>query len=33
VALVRVQRSGKQALAGAEFLRGQRDFAGAVLGS
>jgi methionyl-tRNA formyltransferase len=32
LALVRVQRPGKKALAGGEFLRGQRDFVGSVLG-
>jgi methionyl-tRNA formyltransferase len=32
LALIMVQRAGKRALAGQEFLRGQRDFAGSILG-
>ncbi len=32
LALLRVQRAGKKALAGGDFLRGQRDFVGSVLG-
>ena len=31
--ILRVQLEGKQALSAAEFLRGQRDFIGAVLPS
>jgi methionyl-tRNA formyltransferase len=31
--VLRVQLEGKKAMTGAEFLRGQRDFAGAVLPS
>jgi methionyl-tRNA formyltransferase len=33
LAIVKLQRSGKRPVAGAEFLRGQRDFVGSKLGA